>query len=142
MKRAHKKALAALAAALTLTAAGSVVLAGLRSEADVTIATNGKTGVTVASGALGTARAIVEMTKAPRVEIGCSIETNAKGSSVRCVAANAAGNRIECVSSGAGFVQAATALGSASWMSFTVGLDGVCSALTVDNNSKWKPMVP
>ena len=143
MTLARKTLVAALAAGALFISAAAVE-AGLTNEANVTISSESKTGsppLTV-SGSVGTARASLISKAGGRQQIGCKIESNQKIATVRCSAQNSGGTTAACASSAAPMVQAATAIGSASHITFVTNAEGACTSLTVDNDSQWKPMVP
>ena len=140
MTRARKLALGALAAGTLLISAGAAVKAGLTEEANVTVTILSKTAA-IAYGSVGTARASL-ISKLGSQAIGCKIEATAAGSNVRCAAQTSGGGRLECVTASANMVQAARSIGPASHITFNTDQIGNCTGLTVDNDSRWKPMVP
>jgi hypothetical protein len=113
------------------------VQAGLRSEALVSIGPGKVATQIVASGSVGSARASADGVQ----EIGCKLEAGSTSVAVRCTAANATA-RAQCFSSAPSIVQVAASIGAGSHIAFFAGSTGECIALTVDNSSKWKPMVP
>ena len=140
MTRARQLVLGALAAGTLLISVGAAVKAGLTEEANVTVTILSKTAA-IAYGSAGTARASLA-SKVGSQAIGCKIEATATGNSVRCAAQTSGGGRLGCVTDAANMVDAARAIGPASHITFNTDQMGACTGLTVDNDSRWKPMVP
>lgn len=121
----------ALFAAALFAALGGTAVAGYKQASTVFI-----TG-TFALGALGDVRASADTNE----YIGCSV-TGTTGASAVCSARDTAGNYVACSTTNPSMVQAASNVGSASYMYFNAGPTGQCTGIAVYNYSYATPMVP
>jgi hypothetical protein len=132
MMKTMKKTLLASFACATLA---STALAGYTSYSPVAISGN------FASGGLGDARASASRNE----HIGCNTFgwSDSTHGHAFCWARSAASEQKVCVSTNPSIVQAASAVGTASYLNFLVDeKTGQCLQLDVQNDSSSRPMVP
>ena len=118
--------------ALLATAAGTPVWAGAKETAPVTVAK----AKHAAEGALGDARSSADA----RQFIGCFVyASTGQPAHIHCTATDAAGATLTCDSTEPGFVAAAQAVGTDSFLEFRTDAAGKCISIGVSNNSATAP---
>ena len=128
-----RKGLIVLFSTLAVVGVSGSVLAGQKSESNVSVTS------TSAAGSVGTARSSADANQF----IQCQITGTTGSNSVGCSARDAAGTYLSCTgNSNATYLAAAVAgIGPNSRIYFAVNA-GVCTQITSYNGSQYKPVVP
>jgi hypothetical protein len=132
-KTFSRKGLIVLFSALAIVGASGSVLAGQKTESNVTVT------ATTGFGSVGTARSSADANQF----IQCQITGTTGSNSVSCAARDAAGTYLTCTgNANATYLAAAVAgIGPNSRIYFAVNA-GVCTQITSSNGSQYKPVVP
>ena len=136
IERRGRLVLVTAAVALTLAGVAGTVVAGAKSEANVSI-TVGASSTTVV-GSVGTARNSADTVQM----IKCTTKGFTSSNSVSCQARTAAGAFYSCTANSANLAAATAAINPGSRL-YIVGTNaGSCTQLDVTNGSEWQPAVP